>query len=74
MPFWRQFNMNVSYTYRTDEADDLEQTPSRAPQIKDAAADLKTFTFSTVVYLGTIAPREGGMLPRKSIVPEEPTL
>jgi len=47
-----------------------EQTPSKTPQNKDAAADLKTFTFSTVVYLGTIAAREGNV-PRKSVMPDE---
>lgn len=58
-----QFILNISYTYQTDEQDSMEQTPSKAPQPKSTVPDLKTFTFSTLVYLGTIASRD---LPRKS--------
>jgi hypothetical protein len=59
-----KFIMTVSYTYRTDEQDSMEQTTSKA-QPKTSAPDMKTFTFSTVIYLGTVVQREGA-IPRKN--------
>lgn len=51
-----QFNMLVSYTYRSDdpapsEDNDVPRSPTKAPEVK-------TFSFYTVVDLGTIIPRE----------------
>lgn len=51
-----QFNMLVSYTYRSDdpapsEDNDLPRSPVKA-------AEVKTFSFYTVVDLGTIIPKE----------------
>ena len=54
-----QFNMLVSYTYRSDdpvpsesnEGDGPSKTPTKPPEIK-------TFAFYTVVTLGQIIPRE----------------
>ena len=49
--------MLVSYTYRSDDPlaeDDVRATPSR----KAAAPEMKTFSFYTVVNLGSIVPRE----------------
>jgi dynactin-4 len=51
-----QFNMLVSYTYRSDDPlaeDDVRMTPSR----KEKVPEMKTFTFHTVVDLGKIVPR-----------------
>lgn len=51
-----QFNMLVSYTYRSDDAlaeDDVRATPSR----KEKVPEMKTFTFYTVVDLGMIISR-----------------
>jgi dynactin 4 len=51
-----QFNMLVSYTYRSDDPlaeDDVRVTPSR----KEKVPEMKTFTFYTVVDLGMIVPR-----------------
>ena len=51
-----QFNMLVSYTYRSDDPlaeDDVRTTPSR----KEKVPEMKTFTFYTVVNLGMIVPR-----------------
>jgi dynactin 4 len=53
---FEQFNMLVSYTYRSDDPlaeDDVRTTPSR----KEKAPEMKTFTFYTVVDLGMIIPR-----------------
>ncbi|KAA1469680.1 dynactin p62 [Dentipellis sp. KUC8613] len=51
-----KFNMMVSYTYRSDDPlpeDDVRTTPSRTK-----APEMKTFSFYTVIQLGTIIPRE----------------
>ena len=51
-----QFNMLVSYTYRSDDPlaeDDVRATPSR----KEKVPEMKTFTFYTVVDLGMVVPR-----------------
>lgn len=51
-----QFNMLVSYTYRSDDPlaeDDVRATPSR----KEKVPEMKTFTFYSVVDLGSIIPR-----------------
>jgi dynactin-4 len=48
--------MLVSYTYRSDDPlaeDDVKATPSRR-----GVPEMKTFSFYTVVNLGSIAPRE----------------
>jgi dynactin 4 len=55
-PTFSQFNMLVSYTYRSDDPlaeDDVRATPSR----KEKVPEMKTFTFYTVVDLGMIVPR-----------------
>jgi dynactin 4 len=53
--------MLVSYTYRSDdpgaEEDDVTGAPSRAAR----ATEMKTFSFSIVVDLGSIVPREEPM-------------
>lgn len=52
--------MLVSYTYRSDEppADEGEgETKARSTPVK-ITPELKTFSFYTVVDLGTIAPKE----------------
>lgn len=51
-----QFNMLVSYTYRSDdpapsEDNDAPRSPTKAPEVK-------TFSFYTVVDLGPIIPKE----------------
>ncbi|KAI0027744.1 dynactin p62 family-domain-containing protein [Vararia minispora EC-137] len=51
-----KFNMLVSYTYRSDDPlaeDDVKATPSRRN-----VPEMKTFSFCTIVSLGTIVPRE----------------
>jgi dynactin 4 len=49
-----QFNMLVSYTYRSDDpAPTTADTPS-----KSKPPEVKTFSFYSVVELGTIIPRE----------------
>jgi dynactin-4 len=52
--------MLVSYTYRSDdpvpEDDDVAGTPSRGGTTK--APEMKTFSFSIVVDLGSIIPKE----------------
>ncbi|KAI0064149.1 hypothetical protein BV25DRAFT_1823716 [Artomyces pyxidatus] len=51
-----KFNMLVSYTYRSDDPlpeDDVRGTPSRTK-----APEMKTFSFYTVVNLGSIVPRQ----------------
>lgn len=53
-----QFNMLVSYTYRSDDPladEEVQATPSR----KEKLPEMKTFTFYTVVDLGLIIPRVG---------------
>lgn len=53
-----KFNMLVSYTYRSDDPladEDVRATPSR----KEKLPEMKTFTFYTVVDLGTIIARVG---------------
>ncbi len=48
--------MMVSYTYRSDDPlpeDDVRTTPSRTK-----APEMKTFSFYTVIQLGSIIPRE----------------
>jgi dynactin-4 len=57
-----QFNMLVSYTYRSDDPlgdEDVQVTPSR----KEKLPEMKTFTFYTVVELGKIHPRGGVIEP-----------
>ena len=56
-----QFNMLVSYTYRSDDpepAEDAEMgTPSRS-HATNRAPEMKNFSFYTVVDLGPIVFRE----------------
>jgi dynactin 4 len=57
-----QFNMLVSYTYRSDdpagsEDHDVTATPSRRHN-KQQEPEMKTFQFSTVVELGPIIAKE----------------
>ncbi|EPQ51097.1 hypothetical protein GLOTRDRAFT_112556 [Gloeophyllum trabeum ATCC 11539] len=51
-----KFNMLVSYTYRSDDpvGEDSGGTPSRS----HGKPEMKTFSFSTVVDLGPVIPRE----------------
>ncbi|KAG8901446.1 hypothetical protein FRB99_005304 [Tulasnella sp. 403] len=55
-----KFNMQVSYTYRADDpstmTDDTKKSPSKADP-NTTTGEMKTFTFFTLVNLGTIAPR-----------------
>lgn len=47
----------VSYTYRSDDPapeDDVRGTPAS----KSKGPEMKTFSFYTVVHLGTIVPKE----------------
>ncbi|OCB83844.1 hypothetical protein A7U60_g9049 [Sanghuangporus baumii] len=54
-----KFNMLVSYTYRSDEPQDEEaETKSKASSASKSVPEMKTFSFYTVVHLGTIIPRE----------------
>ena len=52
-------NMLVSYTYRSDDPDPADEpgTPSRT-QAQNRQPEMKTFSFYTVVDLGTILHRE----------------
>ncbi|KAI0696266.1 dynactin p62 family-domain-containing protein [Cytidiella melzeri] len=54
-----KFNMLVSYTYRSDDAEPSEDpgTPSRI-QTQHRQPEMKTFSFYTVIDLGTIIPRD----------------
>ena len=56
-----QFNMLVSYTYRSDDPEPSEEpgvgTPSRS-HATNKAPEMKNFSFYTVVDLGTIMYRE----------------
>ena len=51
--------MLVSYTYRSDDPDPSEDsnTPSRNRE-PERQPEMKTFSFYTVIDLGTIIPRE----------------
>ncbi|KLO08551.1 hypothetical protein SCHPADRAFT_880401 [Schizopora paradoxa] len=54
-----KFNMLVSYTYRSDEPPVDEMIGSkRATDLVKTNPETKTFTFYTVVDLGTIIPKE----------------
>ena len=51
-----QFNMLVSYTYRSDDpgpTEGIEASPSKSKQ-----PETKTFAFYTVVDIGNIIPKE----------------
>lgn len=52
--------MLVSYTYRSDDAEPTDEptTPSRAHGAQARQPEMKTFSFYTVVDLGTILVRE----------------
>lgn len=52
-----QFNMLVSYTYRSDDPLATDDAESRS---KSKAPETKTFAFYTVVELGAIIPRPEG--------------
>ena len=47
--------MLVSYTYRADEPQDELDGDRKTPK---TAPETKTFSFYTVVHLGTIVPKE----------------
>ena len=49
--------MLVSYTYRSDEPPEDEGDPKSSKGAKDVP-EMKTFSFYTVVNLGTIVPRD----------------
>lgn len=51
-----QFNMLVSYTYRSDDPAPSESNDGDGPSTKPP--EIKTFAFYTVVDLGQIIPRE----------------
>jgi dynactin 4 len=57
MPF-RQFNMLVTYTYRSEAAAAAEdpQPPSKGDN-QAATSEMKTFSFYTAVSLGPIGSR-----------------
>ena len=50
--------MMVSYTYRSDEPPADETLGSKARVAVKAMPETKTFTFYTLVDLGTIVPKE----------------
>lgn len=53
-----QFNMMVSYTYRSDDPVPLDGGAEVSPRKSGAGPEMKTFSFYTVVDLGVIVPRE----------------
>jgi len=53
-----QFNMLVSYTYRSDDPVPSEDGNSHSKTAAAKAPETKTFAFYTVVDLGPIIPRE----------------
>lgn len=59
-----QFNMLVSYTYRSDDPAEMEEAEggSKARSVAKAAPEMKTFSFYTVVNLGIIVAKEEPVL------------
>lgn len=58
---YEQFNMLVSYTYRSEDPEPAEETtgtPSSRAQVRSREPEMKTFSFYTVIDLGSIMPRE----------------
>ena len=55
-----QFNMLVSYTYRSDDTGGSDLGVNETPT-KSKGPETKTFAFYTVVDLGPIVPREEPM-------------
>ena len=53
-----QFNMLVTYTYRSDDPEPENENEPVTPSRRDKAPEMKTFSFYTVVELGSIIPRE----------------
>lgn len=53
-----QFNMLVSYTYRSDDAGPSESGDGDGDSKPSRPAEIKTFKFYTVVDLGPIISRE----------------
>lgn len=53
-----QFNMLVTYTYRSDDPEPENENEPVTPSRRDKAPEMKTFSFYTVVELGNIIPRE----------------
>lgn len=51
-----QFNLLVSYTYRSDDPEPEE--PGTPSQAQPKQPEMKTFSFYTVVDLGTIIVRD----------------
>ncbi|KAH8109297.1 dynactin p62 family-domain-containing protein [Phellopilus nigrolimitatus] len=56
-----KFNMLVSYTYRSDEPQDDGEGEVKTRSATKTVPETKTFSFYTVVNLGTIVPREDPM-------------
>ncbi|KDQ14990.1 hypothetical protein BOTBODRAFT_158608 [Botryobasidium botryosum FD-172 SS1] len=53
-----KFNMLVSYTYRSDDPQsNADDGSSAANTNKTGTGEMKTFSFYSVVYLGTVGPR-----------------
>ncbi|KAG9019273.1 hypothetical protein FRB90_004542 [Tulasnella sp. 427] len=53
-----KFNMQVSYTYRADDSAADTMSPKKSGKDDaEAAGEMKTFTFFTLVSLGSIAPK-----------------
>ena len=62
-----QFNMLVSYTYRSDDAEAAEEDEMGAGAVRaqgqaamSRGPEMKNFSFYTVVDLGVIVPRDEG--------------
>ena len=50
--------MLVSYTYRSDEPQDEDGVTKPKVSATKSVPEMKTFSFYTVVHLGTIIPRD----------------
>ena len=50
--------MLVSYTYRSDEPQDEIEGDEKLRSVAKSNPETKTFSFYTVVHLGTIIPKE----------------
>ena len=56
--------MLVSYTYRSDEpSEEEDDTRSKSNTASKSVPEMKTFSFYTVVHLGTIVPKEEMIVP-----------
>ena len=53
--------MLVSYTYRSEDPEPAEEpgaSPSRGGHVRSREPEMKTFSFYTVIDLGSISPRD----------------